>query len=104
MKRLTRLLVLMVLVSLCLGQTPIPTPVQMVPGFSIRPYAPRVGMEVEFKDYSVGPVVDWLWDFGDGTTSIFQNPVHIFTSTGDFTITLTIKDAEGVQVTLTKRF
>ncbi|GGD29412.1 carbohydrate binding domain-containing protein [Flavobacterium orientale] len=32
------------------------------------------------------------WDFGDGTTSMFQNPVKTFTQTGEYTVTLTAKN------------
>jgi PKD repeat protein/C1A family cysteine protease len=36
-------------------------------------------LSVPFIDESVGDVTGWLWDFGDGTTSAEQNPVHTFT-------------------------
>ncbi len=39
-----------------------------------------------------GTITDWLWQFGDGTTSIEQNPLHAFTSDGAFTVRLTITD------------
>jgi PKD repeat protein len=32
----------------------------------------------------------WLWDFGDGETSTEQNPIHIYTTDGSFTVSLTI--------------
>lgn len=32
------------------------------------------------------------WDFGDGSTSVEQNPVHIFTTPGKYTVTLEISD------------
>ncbi|MQP24108.1 T9SS type A sorting domain-containing protein [Flavobacterium sp. LMO8] len=32
----------------------------------------------------------YAWDFGDGNTSSEENPTHIFTSTGNFTVTLTV--------------
>jgi PKD repeat protein len=32
----------------------------------------------------------WLWDFGDGSTSNLQNPTHIYTSNGPFSLTLTV--------------
>ncbi len=32
----------------------------------------------------------WLWDFGDGTTSTLQNPTHLYTSNGPFSLTLTV--------------
>ena len=37
----------------------------------------------------------WLWDFGDGTTSSEQNPIHAYNSFGNFTVCLTIWDDEG---------
>ncbi|MFO7670112.1 MAG: PKD domain-containing protein [Bacteroidales bacterium] len=44
---------------------------------SIMMFAP--GMAVNFSDRSEGEVVNWLWDFGDGSFSEMQNPMHIFT-------------------------
>lgn len=32
----------------------------------------------------------WLWDFGDGSTSTLENPNHIYTGTGPYSISLTI--------------
>jgi len=37
----------------------------------------------------------WLWDFGDGTTSNEQNPVHVYESGGFYTVTLTATDKNG---------
>ncbi|WP_295653604.1 PKD domain-containing protein [uncultured Mucilaginibacter sp.] len=31
----------------------------------------------------------YLWNFGDGTTSTLENPIHYYTTKGDYTITLT---------------
>lgn len=44
-----------------------------------------------FTDLSVvsdGTIEGWQWDFGDGTTSTFQNPVHSYGDTGVFNVTL----------------
>ena len=34
----------------------------------------------------------YLWDFGDGQTSILKSPSHIYDSAGDFTVKLTVHD------------
>jgi PKD repeat protein len=47
--------------------------------------------QVFFTDQSEFPDT-WFWDFGDGNSSTNQNPVHSYTTTGDFTVTLTITD------------
>jgi len=46
---------------------------------------------VFFTDQSTMPDT-WAWDFGDGGTSTAQNPVHSYTGTGEFTVTLTVTD------------
>jgi hypothetical protein len=35
-------------------------------------------------------IEDYLWDFGDGQTSSEQNPTHVYTNPGSYTIKLTI--------------
>ena len=39
------------------------------------------------------PVNNWVWDFGDGTGSMQQNPNHLYSNFGNFTITLTASTA-----------
>ena len=36
---------------------------------------------VYFKDESEGRVSTWHWDFGDGTSSTEQNPIHQYQDT-----------------------
>ena len=43
-----------------------------------------------FTDISEGDIVGWYWDFGDGTYSMDQNPVHTYNLGGDFMVCLTI--------------
>src|SRR5690606_112867 len=45
--------------------------------------------EVQFTNQSSANAVDYLWDFGDGTTSIESNPNHIYAQDGDYTVQLT---------------
>ncbi len=46
--------------------------------------------EVFFTNESVGQVEQHLWDFGDGTFSIEENPVHIYDGPGEFLVELKI--------------
>jgi PKD repeat protein len=39
-----------------------------------------------------------IWDFGDGNTSLAQNPLHVYDSSGTFTVTLTANGDCGTDV------
>lgn len=63
---------------------------------------PCQGDSVYFMDTSFSathPIVSWLWDFGDGTTSTLQNPIHLF-ALGSYNITLTVTDTNGCTHTI----
>ena len=42
-----------------------------------------------------GDVLEFEWDFGDGGTSSLLRPNHEYTSIGNYTVTLTVKDASN---------
>jgi len=44
----------------------------------------------QFNDLSTGAIVSWFWDFGDGTFSQEQNPLHAFPGPGTFETCLTV--------------
>lgn len=50
---------------------------------------------VAFKDQSYGKITSWKWEFGDGTESVEQNPIHQYKNAGDFVVTLYIEGPEG---------
>lgn len=50
---------------------------------------------VNFTDLSTGTVNTWDWDFGDGNTSIEQNPSNEYINTGLYTVTLTVSGPNG---------
>jgi len=39
-----------------------------------------------------GDVLEFQWDFGDGNSSSLLRPNHMYISTGNYTVTLTVKD------------
>ena len=47
-------------------------------------------------------ITEWLWDFGDGTQSTEQNPSHIYSNPGVYTVTLTVVDASSATDTEVK--
>ncbi|MFH2036308.1 MAG: PKD domain-containing protein [Candidatus Zixiibacteriota bacterium] len=49
---------------------------------------------VYFTDLSLN-ADNWYWDFGDGETSIGQNPGHTYTSPGNYTVSLTVSNQCG---------
>jgi len=53
-------------------------------------------LAVQFSDQSSGTIENWSWDFGDGTTSREQNPLHWYNSTGKFTVALTVTGPGGI--------
>lgn len=54
---------------------------------------------VQFTNLSLGNIVIYSWDFGDGTTSSESNPSHVYSQEGVYTVTLQIfNDAQGSDV------
>ncbi len=52
-------------------------------------------LTVHFNDTSTNHPTVWSWNFGDGSTSTQQNPTHIYTTLGSFTVTLTVTNPGG---------
>jgi len=52
-------------------------------------------LNVNFKDLSTGSPIAWNWDFG-GRLDTRQNPTNISFTPGTYTITLTVRNANGV--------
>lgn len=44
---------------------------------------------VWFTDRSDSTAASWLWDFGDGSTSTAQNPLHVYAADGLYSVRLT---------------
>ena len=56
-------------------------------------------LTVTFTDTSTGSPTNWLWNFGDGGSSNVQNPVHVYTVAGTYTVTLRAFTSSGETVT-----
>jgi hypothetical protein len=57
---------------------------------------------VQFTEASTGGAVIWNWNFGDGTTSSEQNPIHIYTNAGSYTVSLQVFNSVQGSVVETK--
>jgi PKD repeat protein len=66
------------------------------PGFvkTITEYPPKPRIEKN----SLFDIISWNWNFGDGQSSDLESPSHIFTSDGEFTISLTVNDGNGTDM------
>ncbi|MDZ4858786.1 MAG: PKD domain-containing protein [Candidatus Hydrogenedentes bacterium] len=68
----------------------------LVAEFSASPVLASVNENVQFTDESTiapgsGPIVSWIWTFGDGKQSTQQNPTHKYKDPGTYSVTLTVQ-------------
>ena len=69
--------------------------------FRVEPGPRCVPALVQFTDLSVADSpISYLWNFGDGGTSTLQNPSHLYTEVGIYSVSLNITTAEGCIDTL----
>lgn len=54
--------------------------------------------KIQFTDQSTNGATNWLWDFGDGNTSMQQSPSHQYTKAGKYTVKLTASNSIGNDV------
>jgi len=66
--------------------------------FTQNQYVGRPPLTVQFTDRSLFKPTDYLWWFGDGTTSIEKNPQHIYTSRGIYPVRLRVSNAAGSDI------
>jgi N-acetylmuramoyl-L-alanine amidase/PKD repeat protein len=72
------------------------------------PYTGITGKEITFDGSGSsdpdGSIVEYIWDFGDGSTGSEIKPVHTYAKAGQYTVTLKVKDdksALSAEVTTT---
>lgn len=72
------------------------------PLFRAFPIKGAPKLKVRFQNFSSGPLIRYLWDFGDGTTSVEKSPVHIYQKEGIYSVTLNVITSLGAQGVITK--
>ena len=63
--------------------------------FTAAPTSGVSPLTVQFSNSSTGSPTYQSWDFGDGTTSTDQNPVHTYAADGIYSVALTVSNAVG---------
>ena len=81
------------------GQIIVYTTSQPNASFSANTTSGDSPLTVAFSDTSTGYPDSWVWDFGDGTYSYEQNPIHTYTSGGSKNVTLTVDNENGLSIT-----
>ncbi|PKO99434.1 MAG: hypothetical protein CVU13_04985 [Bacteroidetes bacterium HGW-Bacteroidetes-8] len=66
-----------------------------IAAFIASPTAILPGGAVQFTDQSTNNPISWSWNFGDGGTSTLQNPSHVYTAVGSYTVSLTATNEHG---------
>lgn len=51
--------------------------------------------KIAFTDQSIGEITSWKWDFGDGTTSTEQHPIHTYAKPGMYVVVLWVEGPAG---------
>ena len=68
-----------------------------VPAFSLNPSSVCEGSAVTFNDQSTGGPTAWSWSFpgGNPSSSTLQNPTVTYSVAGNYSVTLTVSNANG---------
>jgi len=62
--------------------------------FSSTPYNGCAPLNVQFFNESSNAIT-YLWEFGDGNTSVLENPAYTYTNPGTYTVTLNAYSSSG---------
>jgi beta propeller repeat protein len=62
----------------------------LVADFTVNITQGEFPLTVAFTDTSSGQIEGWHWDFGDGNSSVEQNPVHTYVFPGSYSVILNI--------------
>lgn len=85
-------------IALTINTDPLP-----LAGFSANPQPVVINTPLIFTDNTAvygGIGNGWLWDFGDGTIDINQNPAHTYTIPGTYTVCLAMITSDGCMDTI----
>ena len=77
---------------------------QPVADFTANKTSGNVPLAVQFTDTSSGGPTSWNWSFGDGTFSTAENPIHLYSFNGTFTVLLYVSNSAGSNISSAPAF
>ena len=77
----------------------IPSP---IPDFNYAGVCPNDTTAFSDATTTVGNIVSWDWDFGDGNTDTVQNPTNIYPTNGNYNVTLVVVSNNGCVNSITQ--
>jgi len=86
---------LRLVLAICFSLTAEGLLAQPTADFTATPLAGCAPHVVYFTNTSTGNPTSYLWDFGNGFTSVLQNPSTTYLTAGNYTVTLTVTNASG---------
>ncbi len=86
------------------GPGPSPGPQPLKADFTGEPTSGTKNTTVQFTSQSTGSINSWLWNFGDGETSIDPNPSHTYTDARTYTVSLTVNGPDGSDTEIKSRY
>ena len=95
------LLLVVVLLSFMMGCAREPQSAVVLPptaDFAASPEQGVAPLEVTFTDLSAGDITRWHWNFGDGQFSDASETGHMYTSAGNYTVSLAVMGPGGSDV------
>lgn len=63
--------------------------------FTFTPASGTAPLDVNFTNTSTGDYSTFEWIFGDGQTSVLENPMHTYTTAGVYSVSLTVSGNGG---------
>ncbi|MFA5781415.1 MAG: PKD domain-containing protein, partial [Bacteroidales bacterium] len=57
---------------------------------------------IDTSSVAMDTISQWLWHFGDGDSSIFKNPAHLYTHADTFNVSLFVSTPSGCSNSITK--
>ncbi|HIC90874.1 MAG TPA: PKD domain-containing protein, partial [Syntrophaceae bacterium] len=80
-----------------------------VANFTFSLSSPEIGQKISFNASSSydpdGYITNYQWDFGDGNLTTTDQPIieHTYSSAGNYTVTLTVTDDDGLSASISKQ-